>query len=326
MNTQSLTGIPGIEDFKVSVVKPDAEPLGAAYALSPEQATFFKAQTGIDDDDDLRTHILEVQERAFKIFPYPCIRWFMFLQLRITTLPEYEDIIKLGQERPDGILLDIGCCFGGDARKAIADGFPLKNTVTTDLKKGKSHHDLVTMSINTDTFQEFYDMGHALFKTTPETYPISFVAGDAFDPNMLQIVPPFDEAPSTERPDLSTLTSLNPLAGRCAVIYASNFFHLFSEENQLRLAKAVAGLLSPLPGSMICGEHVGNWQKGFGVFHDVLAGKIFDMFQHSPESWNAMWDGEVFTKGKVRVDTRIESVKRTAGLAYNRLQWSVVRL
>ncbi|KAG8219067.1 hypothetical protein J3R82DRAFT_4824 [Butyriboletus roseoflavus] len=325
MDTQSLTGFAGAGDLKISaMVKPDTEPLDAAYALSPEQATFFKAQTGIDDDNDLRTHILEVQERAFKIFPYSCIRWFMFLQLRITTLPEYEDIIKLGQERPDGILLDIGCCFGGDARKAIADGYPFKNTVTTDLKKGKSHHDLVTMSINTDIFQEFYDMGHALFKTTPATYPISFVAGDAFDPNMLQIVPPFDEAPSTEKPDLSTLTSLNPLAGHCMVIYASNFFHLFSEENQLQLAKAVAGLLSPLPGSMICGEHVGNFQKG--VFHDEHGGRILEMFQHSPESWSAMWDGEVFTKGKVRVDAKIELAKITPGIEYNRMQWSVVRL
>ncbi|KAG8219066.1 hypothetical protein J3R82DRAFT_4822 [Butyriboletus roseoflavus] len=304
MDTQLLTGLAGAGDLKVSaMVKPETEPLDAAYALSSKQTTFFKAQTRIDDDDDLRTHILEVQERAYEVSE---VMWFTFLQLGIAALPEYESVIKLGQERPDGILLDIGCCFGVDARKAIADGFPLKNTVTTDLKK------------------EFYDMGHALFKTTPETYPISFVAGDAFDPNMLQIVPPFDEAPSTEKPDLSTLTSLNPLAGRCAVIYASNFFHLFSEENQLQLAKAVAGLLSPLPGSMICGEHVGNWQKG--VFHEELGGRTFDMFQHSPESWSAMWNGEVFTKGKVRVDTKIVLMKVPPGMEYNRLQWSVVRL
>ncbi|KAH0840326.1 hypothetical protein J3R83DRAFT_1342 [Lanmaoa asiatica] len=307
MDTQSLTGLAGAGDLKITAAaKPDTEPLAAAYELSPEQATFFKAETGIDDDDDLRTHILEVQEGAYKISPYACIRWFTFLQLGIATLPEYGSIIKLGQERPDGILLDIACCFGVDARKAVADGFPLKNTVTTDLKK------------------EFYDMGHALFNTTPETYPLSFVPGDAFDPNILQIVPPFDEPPSTERPDLSTLTSLNPLAGRCAVIYASNFFHMFSEENQFRLAKALAGLLSCEPGSMICGEHVGNWQKG--VFREENTGRVFDMFQHCPESWSAIWDGEIFAKGKVTVHAKVESVERAGGLAYNRLQWSVVRL
>jgi hypothetical protein len=178
------------------------------------------------------------------------------------------------------------------------------------------------MLTNIDIFQEFFDMGHALFKTTPATYPINFVSGDAFDPNMLQIVPPFDKPPSTERPDLSTLTSLNPLAGHCAVIYASNFFHLFSEENQFHLAKALAGLLSSQPGSMICGEQAGNWQKR--IMHGEVEGMRFDMLQHCPESWNAIWD-EVFPKGEVRVDAKLHQFEK-AGLEYDRLQWSVVRL
>ncbi|KAG9317889.1 hypothetical protein JVU11DRAFT_2118 [Chiua virens] len=79
----------------------------------------------------------------------------------------------------------------------------------------------------TDTFQGFFGVGHALFRTTPETYPIRFVVGNVFDPNLLQIVPPFDHPSSTGKPDLSTLTSLNPLSGRCAVIYAARFSYLF---------------------------------------------------------------------------------------------------
>ncbi|KAF8555541.1 hypothetical protein OG21DRAFT_1521687 [Imleria badia] len=313
----SLTERP-IGDLKVTAaVQPATEPsLDAAYGLSPEQANFFKAETGIDDDDDLRTHILKVQRKAYEIFPYLCIR------LGIATLPQYENIIKLGQQRPDAILLDIGCCFGVDARKAVADGFPLRNVVTTDLKKGKPHHNLATMSTDTDILQEFFHMGHALFNTKPETYPINFVPGDAFDPNMLQIVPPFNKPPSTEKPDLSALTSLNPLAGRCAVIYASNFFHLFSEKNQLQLAKALAGLLSCQPGSMICGEHAGNWQKG--MFYKQHEGMRIEMFQHCPESWNAMWD-DVFQKGEVKVNAKLDEVEKP-GLSYYRLQWSVVRL
>ena len=206
----------------------------------------------------------------------------------------------------------------------MADGFPLKNVVTTDLKQGKRHHDFAKLSSGIDLFSEFFELGHALFNTTPETYPISFVTGDAFDPNNLQIVPPFNEPPSTERPDLSTLTSLNPLAGRCAVIYAANLFHLFSEENQLHLAKALAGLLSPQPGSTICGEHAGNWHKG--VFHQEITGRKFDMFQHCPESWSAIWDGEIFAKGSVRVDVKLERLETTAAPEYHQLQWSVVRL
>ena len=68
MDTQTLTGRTGAGDVKLTaVVKPDTEPLDAAYGLSPEQATFFKAQIGINNDDDLRTHILEVQESAYKV-------------------------------------------------------------------------------------------------------------------------------------------------------------------------------------------------------------------------------------------------------------------
>ncbi|KAF8139028.1 hypothetical protein EV363DRAFT_1315604 [Boletus edulis] len=306
MDTQSLTGHAGAGDLKISpVVNPDIVPLAAAYELSPEQATFFKAQTGVDDDDNLRCHMLKVQEKAYDIFPYPCIRSFTFLQLGMSTLPEYAHILNLGQQRVDGILLDMGCCFGVDSRKAVADGFPLKNVVTTDLR------------------EEFFDMGHALFNTTPATYPINFVPGDVFHPNMLQVVPPFDKPPVTEKPELSTLTSLNPLAGRCAVIYAANFFHLFSEENQLQLARSLAGLLSPEPGSMICGEHAGGLQKG--ILHRQFTGREYDMLIHCPESWNAIWDGGVFAKGKVRVDARFDQVERI-GLAYNRLRWSVVRL
>ena len=212
---------------------------------------------------------------------------------------------------------------GVDARKAVADGFPLKNVVTADLNKGILYRYFAKLSSNIDFFPEFFELGHALFNTTPETYPISFVTGDAFDPNILQIVPPFDGPPLTERPDLSTLTSLNPLAGRCAVIYTANFFHLFSEENQLHLAKALAGLLSSRPGSMICGEHAGNVEKG--VCHQEYAGRKFDMFQHCPESWSVVWDGGVFAKGSVRVDTNLEWVEKGIH-GYFRLQWSVVRL
>ena len=66
---QSLTGYTEAGDLKVSaVVNPDTDPLAAGYpGLSPEQAAFFKGETGIDDDDDLRTHIIEVKERAYQV-------------------------------------------------------------------------------------------------------------------------------------------------------------------------------------------------------------------------------------------------------------------
>ena len=52
------------------------------------------------------------------------------------------------------------------------------------------------------------------------------------------------------------------------------------------------------------------------------AGRARDMFCRSQKSWAAILDGEVFAKGKVRVDAAVKRVNRE-GLAF---WWSVERL
>ena len=37
------------------------------YKITPEQADFFKAQTGITSDEELKQHIIAVQEAAYKV-------------------------------------------------------------------------------------------------------------------------------------------------------------------------------------------------------------------------------------------------------------------
>lgn len=180
-------------------------------------------------------------------------------------------------------------------------------------------------------YAEFADLGHKLFRTTPETYPISFVPGDALDPKHLEVVPPFTTAntPTGPAPDLRGLASLNPLHGRVSAIHASSFFHLFSEEKQLHLACALAGLLSPEPGSVIFGLHIGLAEKGF---ESVMRGLVFC---HSPESWAQMWDGVVFGKGEVTVQAKLIHWERrgleddlldTCLPSTTLMAWSVTRL
>jgi len=154
---------------------------------------------------------------------------------------------------------------------------------------------------------EFADLGHKFFKTTPETYPITFVQGDIFDPKHLEVVPPFTatNAPIGPAPDLRGLTSLNPLRGRVSAIHVSSLFHLFSEEKQLHLARALAGLLSPEPGSMIFGLHIGLEEKGIMPPKEATQ----PLFCHSPESWAQVWDGLVFEKSVVNVQTKLVRVE-----------------
>ncbi|KAF9230247.1 hypothetical protein BU15DRAFT_57436 [Melanogaster broomeanus] len=275
------------------------------YALSTAEAAFFKAATGIDDDAALKAHIIMAQAKAYKVCcTYPCIYGFSFLRMVITRNMIYEDILKIGRERKDAIFLDIGCCFSVDSRKVAADGFPACNIVASDLK------------------QEFLELSHVLFNTSQDTYPGHFVAGDIFDPVVLSVEPSSRGVPLRPRPDLSALTSLNALRGHCSVINASSFFHLFNEEKQLHVARALAGLLSSEPGSLICGIHLGAQEAG--MWTDNLPMGKFDLFCHSSKSWEAMWD-RVFTMGEVKVEASLKTIE-TMNREIHMLTWSVTRL
>ncbi|EED81259.1 predicted protein [Postia placenta Mad-698-R] len=260
------------------------------YRLSGEELQFFKSQTGIQDEEELKKHIMNIQQEAWEVHPYPCIRGFAFTRLKISRLPAYQQLLILGKEREGAIFLDIGCCFGNDLRKAIVDGFPAENTIASDL------------------YADFLQLGHKLFKSSPETFAAHFIPGNAFDQAFLKTVPPFYSPPKTARPDLGSLNTLSPLAGHVSVIHASELFHLFDEPQQLELAHALAGLLSPEPGSFIFGEHGGKPVKGYRTEGRPRSDGTYQ-FCHSPETWTALWDGEVFAKGTVRVEARLLEIQ-----------------
>ncbi|KAF9238203.1 hypothetical protein BU15DRAFT_75364 [Melanogaster broomeanus] len=284
----------------ISVSADNVPPLQEQYyGLTPEQAEFFKQKTGISEDDELKRHILAIQEEAYKVAPYPCIMKFIFLYLP-TRLPAYEDVVKIGRTREGAILLDIGCCLGADIRKAVVDGFPAERTIGSDIHP------------------EFWELGHKLFRTTADTFAGHFIPGDVLDPAILSIVEPFKAVTDSPEPELKSLTTLNPLHGRLSVIHASNFFHLFNEPKQLHMAHALAGLLSPEPGSIIFGGNRGGHEKGTVAEMD----STMEVFCHSPQSWTELWDGVVFPKGHVEVETLLLEVN--AGFWY--LLWSVKKL
>lgn len=249
----------------------------AVDTLTDTEIAFYKQHTGISDISELRAHILAIQARAFAIFPYPCIRRLAFTKLKISRFEAYKEVLQLGRDRPGAILLDLGCCFGNDARKAVADGFPGTQVIATDLK------------------QEFWELGHELFRSTPESCPIRFIQGDFLDPSLVAMNL---TSPPTSGDVLSACTaqrSLAPLQHLVSAIYASAFFHLFSEEDQLHIAKACQTLLSHQPGSIIFGSQRGS---------DVAASRGTDRgdsFAHSPESWKEMWK-KAAPDGSLHVD------------------------
>jgi len=172
----------------------------------------------------------------------------------------------------------------------------------------------------------FWDLGHELFRTTPETYPAKFLAGDIFDDTHFS---PTALVPPGPPPPVSSVNTLTELRGHVSAVYASLLFHLFDEEKQFELGKRLAGLLDPRPGSIIFGSHSAGTVKG------QRSDPFTKMFCHSPESWTQMWEERIFEKGQVKVNTVLKELSVTSegrvlpaggGTKFHWLAWSVERV
>lgn len=138
----------------------------------------------------------------------------------------------------------------------------------------------------------FFDIGHKLYKTTPETFPLAFFEGDIFQAEFTtnidsesttNVVDPVANAPI---PDLHTLKNIGQLRNKISVINTSAFFHLFDHDKQRELAHILSNLLSPQPGSIILGS------QGGALTSTVLPSHISGVIGlHSPETWKELWTG-----------------------------------
>ncbi|KAJ4480100.1 hypothetical protein J3R30DRAFT_3288682 [Lentinula aciculospora] len=277
--------------------------------LNKDELSFYKRQTGIEDEEKLKEHIARTAQKALEVYPYHCIGNFGFLRFRILRAKSgYNQLLELGSTRPNAIFLDLGCCFGNDLRKAIEDGFPAQNVIASDLRA------------------DFWNFGHALFNSSPLTFPVAFVSGNVLDSSFISIQPPVQEPlPNVASISLQSFLSTNPksldpLRGHISAIHTSAFFHLFDKDEQSLIAKKLASLLSPLPGSIIFGS-----QRGACEPQEVARNSSgTSYYRHSPETWKAMWEGEVFSGNNdmmIRVD---------AGLSFDGgkeiLWWTITRL
>ena len=155
----------------------------------------------------------------------------------------------------------------------------------------------------TTTILDFWDLGHELYKSAPKTFPVPFVQGDVFDPKHIAPSSPFYSLPTAPPPALATLESLTPLQGHVSVIHVSEFFHLFGKEEQIEAARALASLLSPLPGSMILGYHYSRAVSG-----EVIRPERRDIYDFCPEDWCSLWEGTIFEKGTVEAEAELQDV------------------
>ncbi|EJT98647.1 hypothetical protein DACRYDRAFT_110552 [Dacryopinax primogenitus] len=231
---------------------------------SPDDLLFLHKTTGIPTVPELKAHVLGIQHQALQVHPYPCIARFSFTSPTVARFVGYKKALLLERERKGALLLDIGCCFGADVRKAVQDGFPPAQIVASDLHP------------------EFLELGHRLFRDDERTLPIKFLAGDVLDPSFLSLPPPTPPPPPPVPVGVQALTSLTQLHKRVSAIHASLFFHLFSHFQQAHLAHLLGSLLLPKPGSVIFGHQIASAIEG--------TGKERGRWAHSPKSWRRLWE------------------------------------
>ncbi|KAJ3828479.1 hypothetical protein F5878DRAFT_409002 [Lentinula raphanica] len=314
--------------------------------LNKDELAFYQKQTGIQDEIKLKEHIIEIAQKALEVYPYHCIRTFGFLRFRILRAQSgYKHLLTLGSTRPRAFFLDLGCCFGNDLRKAIEDGFPPQNIIASDLRAGvcislsPRSYDHSNHSIE-QRFLDFWNFGHELFNSDPSTFLVTFVQGNVLDDSFITIQSPLnpvhDLSNASTDSDLSSLSlqsllsltpnsypepqSLNPLRGYLSAIHTSAFFHLFDQAEQILIAKKLASLLSPLPGSIIFGSQIGADVPMEGVRNG--SGTLF--YRHSPDSWKEMWEKEVFG-GKANM-IRVEAGISRDSERRETIWWTVTRL
>lgn len=174
-----------------------------------------------------------------------------------TVYPEILQRLKSGEK-----LLDVGCAIGQELRHLVSPNhlrFPPILTVY-QVFDGVHSENLYSSDIR----QDFYDIGYDLFADR-STLKSQFFQADIFDDN-------------------SSL--VQNLTGKVNIVNAASFFHLFSWDQQVTVAKRLVGLLAAQPGSMVIGRQVGHADP---VDPDDKANTPTH-YRHNPATWKRLWE------------------------------------
>jgi len=143
-----------------------------------------------------------------------------FLDFSLAKMPSYNKILaRLRKPAAPAKLLDVGCCFGQDLRRLVADGAPSENLIGLDLEP------------------QFLSLGYNFFADR-EFFKGQMVAGDIFD----------------ESPD----SAVAALKGTIDIAHAASFFHLFSWDDQVIAGVHLVRLMKNAPDVLVLGRQLGS--------------------------------------------------------------------
>ncbi|KAH8899965.1 hypothetical protein GQ53DRAFT_205443 [Thozetella sp. PMI_491] len=127
----------------------------------PPQARDLLENYSHVSSEEVEKTVIELRDKAWEVWPYPCIGQFRFLELNLAGRTGlYERLVA--RLKAGDTFLDVGCCLGQDIRKLAYDGVPGDNLAGAELNGG------------------FIDLGYELFRDK-ETLSARFIVANILE-------------------------------------------------------------------------------------------------------------------------------------------------
>lgn len=219
--------------------------------------------------DKIDAHLYGIRDKLWAVHKYPCIGRFAFLNLGMTKSDYYKEAVARLKAEPAAEngerLLDLGCCVGQVLRQMVFEGVAPQKLAGSDLHR------------------EFIDLGFEMFGDADKesSKALTFVAGDIL---------------ADDGPDPSPLDAFNK---SFTMVHAANFFHLFSWDEQIKVAKRIIGFLkddntaenqdgaAQSPGISIFGAQLAHRLPGE---HRIMPLNPRTRFLHDATTFQKLWD------------------------------------
>ena len=128
---------------------------------------FYREYVGLADEE-LKQHLMEIRELAWKVYQYRCVASFFFVNYNLGETFGQEWYGRILERVQGGDkFLDLACAFGHVARNLVYDGASQENIISSDLRP------------------EFWELGYQLFRDR-ERFHCEFRQTDIFDPFCLE--------------------------------------------------------------------------------------------------------------------------------------------
>ncbi|KAE8153048.1 hypothetical protein BDV25DRAFT_169590 [Aspergillus avenaceus] len=242
-------------------------------SIKPDAQRLLESYSGLEPDQVL-PHVLTLRDKAFAIFPYPCIGQMRFLNLNLSRNPAYERVIARLRGDPDAKFLDAGCCVGQEIRFLADQGIRDTQLFGLDLERS------------------FIDLGYELFKDRGRLNA-TFVTGDL-----------------TSSQGVYGSSEVQRLGETIDVVFASSLLHLWEYETQLKVSARLVRLCRDTPGVMVMGRQMGSTLAGS---YDLKEYSQAAHYRHNVESLKGLWHDiglETGTQWRVEAGLYVDEVNQ----------------